>query len=68
MSTTLDNRRVGSFVLIVDDNGVRFAVKLGAILALSDGDESRETTVMQMPGGRAVLIRTPLEEVLGWFT
>ena len=68
MSATAVDRRVGAFVLLVDDNGVRYAVRLGAVLAMSDGDESRDTTIMQMPGGRAVLIRTPLEEVLTWFT
>ena len=68
VSATVVNRRVGAFVLLTDENGVRYAVRLGAVLALSDGDKSRDTTVMQMPGGRAVPIRAPLEEVLKWFT
>lgn len=68
MSATMVNRRVGAFVLFADDNGVRYAVRLGSILALSDGDETRETTVLQMPGGRAVLVPASLEEVLEWFT
>lgn len=68
MSASLANRRVGAFILFADRNGVRYAVRLGAILALSDGDEARETTVLQMPGGRAVLVPTSLEEVLEWFT
>lgn len=68
MSATAVNRRVGAFVLFADDNGVRYAVRLGAVLALGDGDEARDTTIMQMPGGRAVLIPAPLEEVLEWFT
>lgn len=68
MSATTVNRRVGAFVLFADDNGVRYAVRLGSILALSDGDETRESTVLQMPGGRAVLVPASLEEVLEWFT
>ena len=68
MSASLVDRRVGAFVLVVDENGVRYAVKLGAVLALSDGDEARDTTILQMPGGRAVLIRASLDEVLEWFT
>ena len=68
MSATVVNRRIGAFVLFADDNGVRYAVRLGAVLALGDGDEARNTTIMQMPGGRAVLIPAPLEEVLEWFT
>lgn len=67
MSATVD-RRVGSFVLFSDENGVRYAVRLGSVLALSDGDEARESTVLQMPGGRAVLVPVTLEEVLEWFT
>jgi hypothetical protein len=35
--------------------------------AVSDGDDRQDTTVAQLPGGRAVLIQAPLEEVLGWF-
>ena len=66
MSATIE-RRVGSFVLFSDENGVRYAVRLGSVLALSDGDEARESTVLQMPGGRAVPIRASLEEVLSWF-
>lgn len=68
MSATVVNRRVGAFILFADDNGVRYAVRLGAVLALGDGDEARDTTIMHMPGGRAVLIPAPLEEVLKWFT
>lgn len=68
MSVTMLNRRIGAFVMLVDDDGVRYAVRLGAVLALSDGDESQNTTIMQMPGGRAVRIKEPLEEVLAWFS
>ena len=60
-------QRVGAFVVFTDENGVRYAVRLGSVLALSNGDDRQDTTVAQLPGGRAVLIQAPLEEVLGWF-
>lgn len=60
-------QRVGAFVVFADENGLRHAVRLGSVLALSDGDERQDTTVMQLPGGRAVLIQVPLDEVLDWF-
>lgn len=59
--------RVGAFVVVIDGDGLRHAVRLGSVLALSDGDEAQDTTVMQLPGGRAVRVLAPLEEVLGWF-
>jgi hypothetical protein len=37
------------------------------VLALSDGDETGESTVMTMPGNRVVMIRRGLDEVLNWF-
>ena len=55
------------FIVIVDGDGVRHAVRVGAVLALSDGDDARDTTAMQFSGGRAIRILTPLEEVAGWF-
>ncbi len=61
-------QRVGAFVVFIDENGVRCAIRPGSVLALSDGDEARDTTVMQFAGGRAVRILSPLEEVLRWFS
>jgi len=61
-------QRVGAFVVFADDEGVRYAVRIGSILALSDADNCQDATIMQLPGGRALLIRATLEEVLAWFT
>ena len=60
--------RVGAFVVFMDENGLRHAVKLGSVLSLSDGDDHQDTTVMQIPGGRVVLIQAPLEKVLKWLS
>ena len=68
MNEVITGTRMGAFVLFVDSDGLRHAVRLGSVLALSDADSCQDTTVMQMPGGRAVLIRASLEEVVGWFS
>lgn len=68
MSAAVTGMRVGAFVILIDDEGLRHAVRLGSVLALSDADNCQDTAVMQMPGGRTVLIRASLEEVLQWFT
>lgn len=60
-------RRIGAFVVFTDENGLRHAVRLGSVLALSDGDDRQDTTVLQLPGGRAILIQAPLGDVVGWF-
>lgn len=60
--------RIGPFVFVVDGEGLRHAVRLGAVLALSDGDICQDTTMVQLPGSRFVLVPVSLEEVVGWFT
>ena len=57
---------VGALVVFTDENGVLHAVRLGSELALSDGDDRQDTTVAQLPGGRAILIQALLAEVLRW--
>lgn len=68
MSLVAMGRRVGPFVLFADDDGLRHAVKLGVVMALSDTDTLQTATLMMMPGGRTVLIREPLDEVAKWFS
>lgn len=67
MSLAAIGRRVGPFVLFSDDDGLRHAIRLHGILGLSDADLEHEMTAMSMPGGRVVLIREPLDQVLQWF-
>jgi hypothetical protein len=66
--TAVSGGRAGAFVVLVDSEGLRHAVRPGSVLALSDGDEAQDTTVAQLPGGRALRIAAPLEEVLAWFS
>lgn len=68
MNEVITGTRMGAFVLFVDDEGLRHAVRLGSVLALSDADNCQDTTIMQMPGNRSVLIRASLEKVISWFT
>lgn len=67
MADIVSGGRVGGFVVFTDGDGLRHAVRPGAVLTLSDGDDMGEITMMQMPGNRAVLIRRRLDEVLEWF-
>jgi hypothetical protein len=67
MAHIVSGGRVGGFVVFTDGDGLRHAVRPGAVLTLSDGDDMGEMTIMQMPGNRAVLIPRRLDEALGWF-
>lgn len=45
--------RVGHFIVMTDQDGLRHAVKLGSVLAASDRDECQDETVLQLPGAGA---------------
>lgn len=68
MSAVLTGRRIGAFVIFTDDEGLRHAVRLGSVIALSDADACQDSTIMMMPGSRTVLIHASLDEVVSWFT
>ncbi len=69
MTVIISGGRVGRhFILLVDEEGLRHAVRHGSVLALSDADGDQDTTVAQLPGGRAVTIRASLDEVLAWLS
>ena len=67
MSMIISGERVGSFIVLKDDDGMRHAVRLGAVLAMSDGIDGLGTTIIQLPGNRTVLVHASLDEVLTWF-
>jgi hypothetical protein len=58
--------RVGGFLILVDSEGCRHAVRLAAIQCLSDTDPCADATLMILPGGRQVTIPRRLDDVLGW--
>jgi len=67
MSDLLTGERVGGFLLFVDQDGLRHAVRVNTVLALSDGDTGQDTTVLVLSGGRAVVVQLPLDKALSWF-
>lgn len=67
MGDIVAGERVGGFVMLTDGDGLRHAIKSGAVLALSEADETGGGTVMQLPGNRVVTIHLPIDEVLSWF-
>ncbi|TDH60240.1 hypothetical protein E2C06_23210 [Dankookia rubra] len=66
MNEIVSGRRLGPFILLTDGEGLRHAVRANAIVALSDADDQLGTTTIQLPGGRALLILVPFEDVLAW--
>ena len=58
--------RRGSTLVFHDEDGIRHAVRVSAIIAASDADAMGNATVVQLPGGRFVVVRTCLEEVIQW--
>ena len=59
--------RVGRFVILRDEDGLRHAVTLAAIVTVSDADDSGTVATIQLTGDRVAVIRRPLDEVLSWF-
>ena len=60
--------RHGSTLVFRDQDGIRHAVRTSAIIAASDVDTTRDATVVQLPGGRFLMVRTCLDEVTQWMT
>ena len=67
MADVVMGQRSGPFVLLLDEDGLRHAIKLSAIQVLSDADEESTSTAIQLTGNRVAVIRRPLDEVLSWF-
>ena len=67
MTELLSATRMGPFVLLLDEDGLRHAVKLSAVQVLSDADTETNSTAIQLTGNRVAVVRHPLDEVLSWF-
>ncbi len=67
MSLMTSDRRMGPFVPLIDNDGVRHAIRLGAVVALCDANACGDTTVMLMAGGRVLLVPSPTDTVMPWF-
>jgi hypothetical protein len=58
--------RVGQYLLLVDTEGLRHAVRIGSVLAASDADLHQDLTVLHLPGSRSILVRISLDRMLEW--
>ncbi len=58
--------RRGRYLVLVDTEGLRHAVRIGSVLAASDADSNQDLTALQLPGGRCVLVRCSLDDLLDW--
>ena len=68
MADLITGDRFGQFLVLVDSDGRRHAVRQTSILGLHDGDESQTSTLVTLPGGKKALVEVPLEQVLGWLS
>ncbi len=66
MKPTTAGERHGGFLVFRDEEGIRHAVRLTAVLAASDADASRDATIVQLPGNRFVAVSMSLDDFLGW--
>jgi len=57
--------RFGPFVVFKDEHGLRHAVRQGAIMSISEGDQDLVT--IQMTGSRTATVRVAFDRVLSWF-
>ncbi len=65
MSDLLSGVRVGPFVVFKDADGMRHAVRQGAILAISEHEG--DVVTISMTGSRSALVRQAFDKVLSWF-
>ena len=52
------SERRGSTIVFHDEDGIFHAVRVSAIIAASDADAMGDATVVQLPGGRFLVVRT----------
>ena len=57
--------RAGPFIVFKDADGLRHAVRQGAVLAISEAGD--DLTTLQMTGSRCAVVQQAFELVLSWF-
>jgi hypothetical protein len=57
--------RVGSYLVLVDTEGLRHAVRVTSILSVSDADLCQDTTIV-VAAGRQIIVPASWETVMGW--
>ena len=68
MTDLVNGHRQGPFVIFEDEDGLRHAVRLGAVLSLSEMAGEREATIVQFSGQRSAVVRRSFGQVLNWLT
>lgn len=56
-------QRIKGFVGVVDADGVRHLLRLGAIQMIADTDSCQDTTVIVV-AGRSIMVPLPLDDVI----
>ena len=56
-------QRIRGFVGVVDADGVRHLLRLGAIQMIADTDQCQDSTVIVV-AGRSIIVPVPLDEVM----
>lgn len=54
--------RLGPYLVVVNGDGLRHLIRIGAIQMLSDGDLCRDTTVIVV-AGRAIVVAEPFDQL-----
>ena len=62
----INGQRQGPFLILEDE--LRHAVRLGAILSVSEMSGDCSATVVQLSGKRSAVVRQSFEQVLSWLT
>jgi hypothetical protein len=57
--------RIGSYLVLVDMDGLRHAVRVTSILSVSDADMCQDTAVV-VAAGRQIIVPVPWHTVMGW--
>ena len=57
--------RIGSYLVLVDMDGLRHAVRVTSILSVSDADMCQDTAVV-VAAGRQIIVPVPWQTVMGW--
>lgn len=59
-----DGERVGGFVRLTNQDGLRVAIRPGSISLAGDADQARDSTVLVAAGGRTFVLSKSLDETI----
>ncbi len=59
---------IAGFLIVIDGDGCRHAIRLSEVLCLSDTDACGTETMMILRGGDRVRVNEPLDQVIRWMS